>query len=77
MFALNPSTFTTIVNICIISMLCFVAYFTGNPLVVLGLSLLQQTPVIDPSVFINAQAEEVDEDNSRIGFHAKIEGKNQ
>lgn len=84
MYLYHPTFLITALNVVIISLLAFVGYVTSNPLVVLGLLLLQQAPVIDPSSLIAAEEPIYDEEDDevthdsgdhRMGFLAKIEDK--
>lgn len=76
----NPTFLIVCINVVIIFLLGFIGYVTHNPLVILGLLLLQAAPITDPSIFLTsgtAIEEEVEEiggdaGQHRIGFAAKL-----
>jgi len=80
MYFYHPTFLITLLNVMIILLIGLIGYLTSNPLVIFGLFLLQQTPIVDPTPLLEASMpdEEVEEevdhgsDKHRIGFHAKL-----
>lgn len=82
MILYHPTFLIVIFNVLILGLLAFVGYITQNPLVLLGLLLLQQVPLADPSALMEVEQHVEDDDevthdaeDHRIGYLAKIEDK--
>lgn len=82
MILYHPTFLIVVFNVLILVLLAFVGYITQNPLVLLGLLLLQQVPLADPSALMAAEQcdEEEDEvthdaEDHRIGYLAKVDEK--
>lgn len=77
----NSPLMITMINVLIIALLALVGWLTMNPLVILGLFLLQQVPVLigEGGQMVDAMGEGIDPDEpipnateNRIGFHAEL-----
>lgn len=76
MILYHPTFLIVVFNVLILTLLGFIGYITNNPLVLLGLLLLQQVPLSDPTHLLMAEEEEEDEESDhKIGYLAKIEDK--
>ena len=83
MILYHPTFLIVVFNVLILVLLAFVGYITQNPLVLLGLLLLQQVPLADPSALMAAEQyddseeDEVthDAEDHRIGYLAKLDEK--
>lgn len=74
MFAYNPTLQIIVFNIFIIAFLAGIGVMTQNPLVILGLLLLPQVPIVQPSEEEEEQEEMFPHDSgdSNMGFTAKL-----
>lgn len=68
----HPTLLVTLLNIAILTLLIVVALITKNPLVILGVLLLQQTPLVSYVNKDDAAGEESEYGTSNAGFHAKL-----
>ena len=71
----HPTFLVATLNILILVLLALVGYFTTNPLVILGLLMLQQIPVFDVTRerILDYGAEEPGNyDGGNAGFNASI-----
>lgn len=82
MILYHPTFLIVVFNVLILVLLAFVGYITQNPLVLLGLLLLQQVPLTDPSALMAAEQYDEEEDevthdaeDHRIGYLAKVDEK--
>ena len=82
MILYHPTFLIVVFNVLILALLAFVGYITQNPLVLLGLLLLQQVPLTDPSALMTAEQYDDEEDevthdaeDHRIGYLAKLDEK--
>ena len=82
MILYHPTFLIVVFNVLILVLLAFVGYITQNPLVLLGLLLLQQVPLADPSALMAAEQHDDEEDevthdaeDHRIGYLAKLDEK--
>ena len=82
MILYHPTFLIVVFNVLILVLLAFVGYITQNPLVLLGLLLLQQVPLADPSALMTAEQYDKEEDevthdaeDHRIGYLAKLDEK--
>ncbi|WP_374335489.1 hypothetical protein [Methyloversatilis sp.] len=67
----HPTFLVGALNVLIVAMITYIVWRTGNPLALLGITLLQQVPIFEAP----AQDPEHPHDSGdhRIGFNADIE----
>jgi len=76
----HPAFFPTVLNVCIVIAIIAVGYITSNPLVIMGLFMLQQTPIVSAGVPQEEYAEqeeseqevEAEYNESNVGYLAKF-----
>lgn len=77
----HPTFLVTALNVFIIALLAYIGWVTTNPLVILGLLLLQQTPVVGDvqeqlaamGLSVEGEEEPGEYDGGNAGFNAKLQ----
>lgn len=76
MWFYHPILPTLTINFCIIILLGILAYIAPNPLIVLGLFLLQPMPVVNTMSMVGGSTSEEDEEEGQpMGFTADVESR--
>ena len=67
MKAAKPLIFHFLLNVAIVAACVGIAFYTQNPLAILGLTFLQSMPVFPPEHMVQQQDED-EEEPGKIGF---------